>query len=139
MNAHTRKNAESARHLIGEVVEVYVNLNQTKKGDEHATFSVRHKGKVYAHAKNVELIDVEFKIQEGGRARAVAQGKRNVHAFVKGILVDVQDEPVKAEPRGEAVSYNPFNGRPFYGKFTGKEYKKADAVVMGYRYAWTEI
>lgn len=66
-------------------------------------------GRVAFHAHTVALRDVRANVQAGGRARAVAEGKRNVHAFLVGELVDAV-----AREGGRQVRYNPFRAGFFH-------------------------
>lgn len=79
-------------------VRVYYNLHKH-------TFSVQHfvdgRWLVRDYADEVCLEDVTFKVSEAGRRRVLAEGRKNVHAFVTGTLVDrLPATPTK-------VTYNP--------------------------------
>lgn len=89
-------------------VEIYFNLH-------HRVFSVRalegpHRGRVVAHAAAVTLTDAAFVVQPAGRARVLAEGRKNVHAFVRGHWGAVPAECVGA-PR--SVTYNPYRDASF--------------------------
>lgn len=65
-------------------VEIYWNLHLN-------LFSVRAlegraKGKVIAHARDVLVRDPQFVVQKAGRERVLREGRKNVHAFVRGQL-----------------------------------------------------
>ena len=65
-------------------VEVYWNLHKH-------LFSVRalegeHKGRVIDHSYGVRLSNATFVSQPAGRERVRREGKKNVHAFVRGHL-----------------------------------------------------
>jgi len=60
-------------------VEVYWNLHKK-------CWSVRHKGKVIAHERAVDLIDVTWVVQPAGNARVRREKVKNVHAFARGTL-----------------------------------------------------
>jgi len=49
--------------------------------------------RVVAHADKVQLADVEFRVSEAQRQRALTTGQRNAHAFAVGILLDPSDNP----------------------------------------------
>lgn len=66
-------------------VSVYFNLHRK-------LFSVRAeegpaKGLVVAHCTAVNLYGVQFVVNQAGRARVIREGRKNVHAFVRGELV----------------------------------------------------
>lgn len=60
-------------------VWVYRNLNC--KG---VNYSIKQNGLVVAHATRLMLNNVEFKVSEAGRKRALMENRRNVHAFAVG-------------------------------------------------------
>lgn len=89
-------------------VDVYKNLRT-------GTWSVRHKGRVIGHDEYVFLMDAEFIVQPAGNARVRREGRKNVHAFVRGDLYirggyaydDLQ------KPCGDRVTYNPYEHTAF--------------------------
>lgn len=102
-----------------ECVNVYRNL--LKK-----VWSIRscRTRRVVEHAAKLVVEDVVFRVGAGGRARALREGRRNVHAYVMG-------RRGKHVPSGEQVRvrYNPFRA----GTFTDEEghpVTKARAVVF---------
>lgn len=60
-------------------VEVYKNLHRDG-------WSLRQDGLVVAHASAVMLKDVRFVVRKGGWLRAHREGRRNVHAWARGLL-----------------------------------------------------
>jgi hypothetical protein len=65
-------------------VEVFFNLH-------NGLWSVRalngaYKGRVVGHAHTVLIRDARFMVQPGGRERVIREGRKNVHAFVRGDL-----------------------------------------------------
>ena len=93
-------------------VDVYRNLRANK-------YSIRHKGKVIAHASNVTISQPEFVVSSAGRERVRREGRKNVHAFVRGELIGVNEETIlDVTPN---ISYNPYthetfqrNGKPIF-------------------------
>ena len=90
-------------------VEVYFNLHKR-------VFSVRSckTGRVVHHTKNVHIRDPQFVVREGGRQRVLRERKKNVHAFVRGYAVFLDDCPTllntyeKLFPMVDTVGYNPY-------------------------------
>jgi len=83
-------------------VEVFFNLH-------NQLWSVRalsgtHKGRVVGHAHTVLVRDARFVVQAGGRERVVREGRKNVHAFVRGDLEAVKwsNKANAMLPRGSA-------------------------------------
>jgi len=87
-------------------VDVYFNLHKK-------VFSVRHKGRVIEHASNVMLRNVTYVVQPAGRARVLREGKKNVHAFARGELI--QRLPV-VNYQGNLAKYNPYKAATFVDK-----------------------
>lgn len=87
-------------------VRVYFNLHKK-------CFSVQDAStrRVIAHKNEVFLENVTFKVYEKGRQRVLREGKKNVHAFVIGNLVDGLPDLCYSRIR---VIYNPY----FCEKFT---------------------
>ena len=89
-------------------VDVYFNFHKK-------VFSVRHKGRVIDYTKAIMLEGVKFVVNKAGRARVLKEGRKNVHAFVRGII----HEPCVsiADYKSTTVSYNPYRS----GNFTDKD------------------
>ena len=87
-------------------VRVYWNLHK-------GCFSVQDykTSKVIAHKQKVHLTDVKFHVRKGGNQRVRDEGKKNVHAFMIGNLVDsslkFNDVPDDIAI-GREVTYNPY-------------------------------
>lgn len=103
----------------GQRVNVYVNLH-------NGLFSIQcSKSKlVLCHSPSVTLRECTFHISQKGRARAVKEQKRNVHAHVSGIFVGIDlNDPTPTEL---IVSYNPFTSAHFYNVLDGEEVRHTD-------------
>lgn len=93
----------------GTPVRVYRNLTlkswsvqakvKTGRGRQHAW-------KVVGHADRVALKGVTFKVYERGRQRVLLTGVKNVHAFVLGELIAV-DQLADEQEAVWRVAYNP--------------------------------
>lgn len=70
-------------------VWVYRNLNRR----DRPWYSVMQGGRVVAHATKLSLKDVRFTVREGGRRRALSEGRKNVHAFAVGRLISADYFP----------------------------------------------
>ena len=109
-------------------VRVYFNLHKKKLSIQEKTA----KGwRVWLHASKVTLENVTFKVSEAGRQRVLRERKKNVHAFVEGDLV-LLDETAKIQPR-VLVSYNPYLEIGKFYEVTSKEIidKAKYAVIVG--------
>ncbi len=93
----------------GQRVAVYFNLH-------YHVFSLKSGGKsgsLLSHAGVCQLTNAVFEVECKGRERAIAQGRKNVHAYVVGILQSLgweqlTDEAVRSLiDRGyQQVTYN---------------------------------
>lgn len=90
-------------------VECYWNLHKR-------CFSVRalegpDQGRVIVHAKSVVLFEPKFVVQAAGRDKVRREHKKNVHAFVRGYLMNKQFEDriiANTETPWEVATYNPY-------------------------------
>ena len=92
-------------------IECYYNLHKE-------CFSVRYAGRVISHLDRVRIRDAQFVVQPAGRARVLAEGKKNVHAFVRGWLTMLPKTTKKYPLRN--ATYNPYK----YSTFVDVETKK---------------
>jgi hypothetical protein len=88
---------------IDKTKPVYVYRNLHKQ-----CLSVRQDGIVMCHAENVVLMDCEFKVNEKGRDRVREDKQKNVHAGVKGFVVDARRSLELLDFGWESVYYNPY-------------------------------
>ena len=90
-------------------VEIYWNLHKK-------CFSVRRKGVVIAHGDSFSIRQPEFVVRPAGHAKVLKEKRKNVHAFVRGILYETDTSHMECDT---TVSYNPYKGAYFYDKSTG--------------------
>ena len=91
-------------------VQVYKNLH-------NGLFSIRQDGLVRGHAQELQLTHVTFKVSQAGRERVVKERKKNVHAFVCGIICA---ETTSGSAAQWAITYNPYKYDTFVFKDTQK-------------------
>lgn len=115
-------------------VEAYRNLHT-------GTWSVRAlegpkgvKGRVIAHAKTVCIEDPKFVVQPAGRERVRREGRKNVHAFVRGTLKYYQDDPAPNRMRlandgWNNAFYNPYQNDTFVNQ-VGEPVHAAEVAVL---------
>ena len=83
-------------------VEVYFNLHKY-------TWSIRQcsTGRVILHTDKVHIRDPKFVVRQSGRERVLREGKKNVHAFVRGEITHFDDfDPDYLDYT--LVAYNPY-------------------------------
>jgi hypothetical protein len=102
-------------------VDVYYNL--IKK-----CLSVRHKGKIIKHTQSVTLKDVTFIVSEKGRQRVIKNKRKNVHAVIRGTLLEGTGLVMQVE----SVTYNPYLYSTFVFKNTKSPIRTSDyAFILG--------
>lgn len=96
------------KRTTGLRVEVYWNFHKKRFSVRALKGSMR--GLVCLHAEKILLENVEFTVQPSGRARVLREGRKNVHAFVRGTLVATDDGVGRSQDlQGwDPVTYNPY-------------------------------
>lgn len=96
--------APAARAIdMAAPVAIYKNLH-------NGLFSVKQGGLVVAHVASVTLTSVTLKVSEAGRQRVLRDKQKNVHAFVVGMIKDI-NKP--CDQVGARLSYNPYKAAYF--------------------------
>ena len=111
------------------LVDVYKNLHKN-------TWSIRDRktGRVVSHQDEVNVLDAKFVVQPAGRQRVLQEGRKNVHAFVRGTLATYQE--VLDDPRTfylvthHLIRYNPYQADHFFYNFPANRIDKADMVEL---------
>ena len=79
-------------------------------------YNIMQNGRLLASAKQVRLSGVEFLVRESGRARMLQQGRRNIHAYAIGRLVDYthpSDTHDLDRITGRSIFYDPYRFASF--------------------------
>lgn len=99
-------------------VDVYWNLHKK-------VWSIRHRGIVIQHLDSVFIADASFVVQPAGRAKVRKTGRKNVHAFVRGNLLE------KFEIKNlQRVRYNPYQHDNFVDAETSKPVISSSQVYL---------
>ena len=103
-------------------VEVYFNLHKK-------TFSVRscRTGRVLLHTDEVHIENPEFVVHQSGRNRVLSEGRKNVHAFVRG---DAAFFRYTNRPTLDTLTYNPYKYASFVDKQTEEPVYKASRAWL---------
>lgn len=114
-------------------VEVYFNLHKH-------LFSVRSakSGLVLWHTDRVHIRNPEFVVRQGGRQRVLREGKKNVHAFVRGETtyfnekdsIAWSDNFAKYYPMLDNVGYNPYKYDSFIKLIDKTPVRKAKRAYL---------
>ena len=107
---------------------VYVYFNLHKK-----VWSVRQKGTPVEHTKHIMLEDVSFLVGQAGRKKVLKEKRKNVHAFVVGLLTNPCQKFVTSyivKQKYSAIIYNPYMYQSFVRLDDKKSVKTARYVDM---------
>lgn len=120
-------------------VETYYNLHRK-------CLSYRPIGGRVQHARTLILNDATLTVQPAGRERVRREGKKNVHAFVRGVpafirsLDDTDDGDISVanmERQGyKRITYNPYKYETFVYSDSGLAVLFARQVVVMDRNIW---
>ena len=131
----------------GDRVEGYRNLH-------NGTHSIRRNGKVVKHLQHWQSIflkDVKFAVQPAGREKVRREGKKNVHAFIRGTYLAPSTFPhTTSEFKSkctEWVTYNPYQNDHFTATVTDPEttftsyqdVHEAKLVTLTYGYVYAAL
>lgn len=94
--------------------------------------------RVIDHCTAILLQDVTFRVSEAGRQRVLREKRKNVHSKVHGTLLTTGNSEsadsllVNSDLLKESipVSYNPYKGKYFFNKNTGRALKSAKLVLL---------
>lgn len=89
-------------------VEVYWNMH--KKLWSVRAMEGPDKGRVIEHASSLTLSDCSYVVQPAGKAKVRAEGKKYVHAFVRGFW---HNESVLITGYAHFITYNPYRDDTF--------------------------
>jgi len=96
---------------LDETKPVYVYRNL--RGDAEHKYSVRQNGLVVAHIDKVLLVDVTFVVNPKGQQRVRATKRKNVHAFIKGVISDSGMGTNSSGKLAGKITYNPYTDSGF--------------------------
>ena len=111
-------------------VRVYRNLHKQ-------CFSVKQDGLVRCHADHVTLENCHFIVSKAGQKRVRNEGRKNVHAYIEGVLVDTREadkivDGTKSDAELDAgksdwkkAYYNPYTCDTFINQYDGSPLETA--------------
>ena len=123
-------------------VSVYRNLHNGLISIKSAS-----SGLVLGHAKSVDISGADFVVNEAGRQRVLRDKQKNVHAYVKGLLLNTRGfMPYKGRSlqrctalgaldtihKVTVVSYNPYKAPHFVIKGTTDKVSKASLCTVSH-------
>ena len=74
------------------------------------------------------LKNVEFKVSRAGRERVLVEGRKNVHAYIIGDLIE--DAGTEGYTEGCQITYNPYKYTSFVAKSTELPVHKANRLSI---------
>ena len=127
--SNKKPRVEVSREVLDHIdpakkVRVYRNLHKQ-------CFSVKQDGLVRCHADHVTLQDCKFIVSKAGQRRVRDEGRKNVHAFVEGLLADTREADAivdgkKSDAEMDAgksdwqkAYYNPYTCDTFINQYDG--------------------
>ena len=118
-----RKNTITSSH------QIYRNL---RNGKWSVQYRAGRELKVVAHADNVYMGVCSFVVQEKGNQRVRLEQRKNVHAFVRGVLLDAPENLIANPSAGGMVelTYNPYKYSSFVRKDTEQPVHSSPFVVL---------
>jgi hypothetical protein len=78
--------------------------------------------------ERVFLKNCSFHVQPAGHAKVIKEKRKNVHAYIKGELIDGID--CHTSPEDKRITYHPYVNNYFKYCSNGKRIDKADFVAM---------
>lgn len=110
-------------------VKIYKNLH-------NGLFSVIQNNLVVAHIESFTLNNVVFKVNESGRQRVIKEKKKNVHAFICGLLVNVNEDltDVLVSNPHTLIRYNPHHAKTFLLGVNDFPIQQSDTLLVGTSY-----
>ena len=105
-------------------VEVYFNLHQK-------LWSVvdLSTGLVVEHVNEIAIANPVFTVQPAGRAKVIRDGRKNVHAFIKG-TASFLSEHLDKIPYSTQICYDPYKYDSFVIAESKESIFKADVVYL---------
>ena len=89
--------------------------------------------RVLASARQVRLREVTFTVRERGRQKMLREGKRTVHAWINGLLVDFTHDDECRDLQtlvGRRVGYNPHRAGSFMDRDDDTPVTRASLVQL---------
>ena len=104
------------------------------------TFSIRCNGKVIAHRDKVTIKNPQYIVSEKGKQRVRREKSKNVHAFVRGTLMDNASVETWIDRHDGMkvafkVKYNPYVNDTFVTAFDGEPIHKSEGSTIPTRIA----
>lgn len=108
-------------------MKVFVYYNLHKNCWSVKALEGKRSGYVVAHRNQLMIRNATFKVSQAGRARVIAEKRKNVHAGVVGEWCGYEQD------YDTVVSYNPYKYEHFYKKSNDEAVYTAETVAFNDR------
>ena len=131
---------DDPRYKIDETRRVYVYKNLHRN-----CYSVRQDGLVKMHTDEICLYDAQFRVGKKGRERVIEEGRKNVHAYVKGCVIlnkvkGLEERKARKPKTLRQVTYNPYKYETFvYGSNPAINSNNHEPILWSSRVRLTHI
>lgn len=112
-------------------VRVYRNLHRD-------CYSIQQHGLVVAHTQELLLHEPRFIISEAGRKRVRNEGRKNVHAYIEGMITPINTYYMHEDYTWRYMTYDPYIHSTFVDSITQEALGYPDYVWLlsrGAKYA----
>ena len=109
-------------------VRCYFNLH--KKVWSIVAMEGEQKGRVIQHATTVLLCEATPKVSQKGRERVLREGRKNVHAYVEGLLSYAGNTELAVPAISTEITYNPYKYTTFVRVGDTKQWKGSSWALL---------
>lgn len=119
---HVEVSRQVLEHIdTNKPVRVYRNLHKS-------VISVKQGGLVRCHADNVVLHLCKFIVSKAGQKRVRNEKRKNVHAYIEGIVANARETDNLLPFEWSELYYNPYKTDFWQDRISGKEVESAEWV-----------
>jgi hypothetical protein len=119
---HVENSLQVLEHVDADKpVRVYRNLHKQ-------LISVKQDGLVRCHTDNVVLHFCKFIVSKAGQKRVRDEKRKNVHAYIEGVVVDARETDNLLRFEWSTLYYNPYKTDFWEEYVSGKEVELAEWV-----------
>ena len=119
---HVENSRQVLEHIdTDKPVRVYRNLHKQ-------LISVKQGGLVRCHADNVVLHFCKFIVSKAGQKRVRDEKRKNVHAYIEGVVVNARETDSLLPFEWSELYYNPYKTDFWEDRVSGKEVGSAERV-----------
>lgn len=110
------------------MIRVRIYYNITRKCWSIRSMSGVRYNRLIGHAVSLQLVNCSFLVSQAGRERVLRERRKNVHAFVDGLLAGQELDPPRWVKEIQRVRYNPYEMEQFAWVKDGQTIESAPCV-----------